>query len=219
VTATPESPAVSPGKPGSIVLEPLLIAGWLALLLCGFYALIDYDLRPTASGHPDPTWPARASIARAPQGWTLVVFLHPRCACSQATVSELSRVLDQAQATVTTFVYFVKPPGAPADWERGGLRQTVSAIPGVRVLVDPDGLEAARFGAESSGQALLYGADGRLAFTGGLTAARGHYGVNPASDRLIAIINHSGPAAATSADVFGCPLSERARTASQEMRR
>jgi hypothetical protein len=218
VPADLDPPAISPGKPSSIVLELLLIVGWLVLLLCGFYALIDYDLRPTASGHAEATWPARASLERALQGWTLVVFLHPRCACSQATVSELARVLDQAQATVTTFVYFVKPSGAPADWERGGLRRTVSALPGVRVMIDPEGSEAARFGAESSGQTLLYDADGRLTFAGGLTAVRGHYGENPASDRLIAIINSDHQATA-SVDVFGCPLTDLPRTAFPETQR
>ena len=192
------------------VLEPLLIVGWLAVLMCGFYALIDFDLRPTSHGRPDVSWPTGAPIERATQGSTLVVFLHPRCACSQATVSELARVLEHAGRKVETYVYFVRPPGTPTDWEQGALWRATAKIPGVRLLVDPDGIEAARFGAESSGAALLYDAAGHLTFAGGLTASRGHFGANPSSDQLITTINSDHRAIVT-ADVFGCPLTGLSR--------
>ena len=46
------------------------------------------------------------------------------------------------------------------------------------MLRDDDGAEARRFGAETSGQTLLYDARGALAFSGGITGARGHAGDN-----------------------------------------
>jgi hypothetical protein len=203
------------GKGWRKVFVPLLVVVWFAVLTGGFYALIDFDLQPTAHGRPQRNWPAGASIERATQGPTLVVFLHPRCACSQATVSELARVLEQAQRKVETYVYFVRPPGTPADWEQGQLWRATSKIPGVHILVDTDGIQAARFGAESSGQAMLYDAAGQLTFAGGLTASRGHYGSNPSSNQLITTINSDHQALA-SVDVFGCPLTGLSRPAAPE---
>ena len=78
---------------------------------------------------------------------------------------------------------------------------------GARVVLvdrDADGVEAARFGAKTSGQALLYAADGRLLFHGGLTPSRGHEGDNEGLRRVTAILD--GKAARDESPVFGCSL-------------
>ena len=49
---------------------------------------------------------------------------------------------------------------------------SAAAIPGARVVADEDSTQAAAFGAFVSGQTLAYDARGRLAFSGGVTAAR-----------------------------------------------
>jgi hypothetical protein len=72
----------------------------------------------------------------------------------------------------------VKPLGAGGDWDDKSLRRSAEAIPGVKVVFDPDCVEARRFGAETSGHTFLFGADGRLLFNGGITASRGRSGNN-----------------------------------------
>ena len=81
------------------------------------------------------------------------------------------------------------------------------------------GAEANLFGAATSGQTMVYDPGGRLRFSGGITAARGHYGDNvgvSAIARLIDTPEFSGRAgtvhrnkpvvvASTNA-VYGCPL-------------
>ena len=52
------------------------------------------------------------------------------------------------------------------DWERGELWRIASAIPGVHVMADPAGAEAHRFAVSTSGDTLLYGAEGALLFHG-----------------------------------------------------
>jgi hypothetical protein len=82
-------------------------------------------------------------------------------------------------------------------------------IPGVMVAVDEDGLESERFGARTSGQVMLYGADGRLLFKGGLTAFRGHMGDSAGFQRILSLVRSGKADQATSA-VFGCRLSDKA---------
>ncbi len=87
------------------------------------------------------------------------------------------------------------------------LHRRAAAIPGVRVLDDPDGSEAVRFGVATSGHALLYDLSGRLLFSGGLTAARGRSGANGSSEAVVDLL--SGELTTlTEPPVFGCPIRE-----------
>jgi hypothetical protein len=70
-------------------------------------------------------------------------------------------------------------------------------------------VEAGRFGAETSGHTLLYGADGRLLFSGGITASRGHAGENAGESAIIALVNHQTPLRSQTL-VFGCSLTNHA---------
>jgi hypothetical protein len=102
-------------------------------------------------------------------------------------------------------VLFVRPAGLPEGWEQTDTWRTAQAIPGVTVAVDPDGVEAARFGARTSGQVLLYGEDGRLLFSGGITPIRGHGGASAGQERIVSLVT-TGRADAATSRVFGCAL-------------
>jgi hypothetical protein len=75
----------------------------------------------------------------------------------------------------------------------------------VRALEDPDGEEARRFGASTSGQTLLYSGKGRLLFNGGITASRGHIGPNDGWDAVVSLLQ-TGTAKHQTTPVFGCSM-------------
>jgi hypothetical protein len=109
------------------------------------------------------------------------------------------------QGRVNAHVLFYKPAGQATNWVQTDLWFEASAVPGLSVAPDEDGREARRFGTETSGQVVLYGADGRLEFQGGVTLFRGHVGDNPGRTALQALICHA-PTQVTQTPVFGCPL-------------
>ena len=88
------------------------------------------------------------------------MLVHPRCACSRASVDELAGLLLDVGGRADATVLFWTPEGAGDGWAEGDLWATAGAIPGVRVMVDEGGREAARFGAHTSGQTVVYDADG-----------------------------------------------------------
>src|SRR5205085_9936459 len=90
-------------------------------------------------------------------------------------------------------VLFYRPADAEQDWEQTGTWHAATRIPGVNVVADRDGAEAARFGTETSGHALLYGRDGQLLFRGGITAARGHAGENEGRSARVALLTGGTP--------------------------
>jgi hypothetical protein len=81
----------------------------------------------------------------------------------------------------------------------------------VTVLDDVDGTEARRFGALTSGQVVVYDADGRLRFSGGITPARGHAGDNAGRSAIIALLEGAS-SASVETPVFGCSLLDDRRS-------
>jgi hypothetical protein len=138
----------------------------------------------------------------------LLVYLHPRCPCSGATLEELARVLEQAPPEVAVEIVFVRPPGTNEGWERGDLWNRAAELPRVQVRVDRDGKEAESVGAATSGFVVLHDSSGRTQFQGGITRGRGMLGGSAGARSLIAVLRGREvpePAAA----VFGCPLSDQ----------
>jgi hypothetical protein len=188
------------------LLYPALIVAWLAAVIGGFAWLSSYKATPgpTTSGSPS-RWPVDSRIRRDPGRATLVLFAHPHCPCTRASVSELARLVGRLPGRVAARVLFLRPADVAEGWERTDLWRTVSSIPGTVALRDDDGVEAARFGAATSGFTVLYGPDGRLLFKGGLTASRGHEGDSFGQRRVVSLLT-TGSADRSDSPVFGCHL-------------
>ena len=194
----PEGMKLAPGKIA-------IACVWLTAAAAGAWKLYQYELTPGSASVTSERWPAGSQIKLAHDGPTLLFFAHPQCPCTRASVEELNRLMARANGTIECRALFFQPPDYPAEWSHGSLWNSAAAIPGVTAQVDPDGEEARRFGAETSGYVVLYSRDGRLLFRGGITAARGHAGDNPGADAIAAIAN--GEAAARhETPVFGCSL-------------
>jgi hypothetical protein len=181
------------------------LAVWLLTIGAGLAMLWAYAGTPGPPAAADATWPAAATVTRDTRTPVLLLFLHPHCPCSRATIGELARLLAGAQAPVATYALFYRPAGAEAGWERTDLWDSAAAIPGVHVMSDERGAQARVFGAFVSGQTLLYSATGALRFSGGITGARGHEGDNPGRTALTSML--TGERTDTShTPVFGCYL-------------
>jgi hypothetical protein len=178
---------------------------WAGAVAAGFGVLGRYKNTPADQHRPPARWPVESRIPRRADRPTLLVFAHPRCPCTQATVSELGRLMANIPERVAAYVLMVEPAGVPVDWARTGLVDRASAVPGVTLLRDEGGREAVRFRALASGLTILYDADGRRVFSGGITASRGHEGDSFGRRRLLAILD-GRPADRDESPVFGCAL-------------
>ncbi|HWM24132.1 MAG TPA: hypothetical protein VNP98_04860 [Chthoniobacterales bacterium] len=183
---------------------------WIATVAFGLQTLFQYENTPGRVGALPRAWPA-SQIERSGDRPTLIMVAHPRCPCTRASVSELAQIMARLQGKIAAYVLLVKPKEAGRDWEETDLVRSAEAIPGVKVLLDPDGVEARRFGAETSGHTQLFGADGRLLFSGGITASRGHAGDNAGESAILALVNNQTPPQ-TETLVFGCALANRSET-------
>jgi hypothetical protein len=183
-----------------------LLAVWLALVGAGMAWLAAYANEPGPEGKPPAVWPSASTIARADRTPTLLVFAHPYCGCSRASVSELARAMSKLHGRVDTRVVMYRPDDQTPEWAHTASWDAAAAIPGVRMIVDAGGRESRRFGAAVSGHTLLYDARGRLAFSGGITASRGHEGDNAGREALTDLVLAGSTNGPTTTPVFGCFL-------------
>src|SRR2546423_7614548 len=154
------------------------LAVWGALFLTVMARLWKYEGAAGAPAQAPITWPASSHVHRAIGLPTLVVFMHPQCPCSRASVEELAKLMTRCQGKLAATVLMILPDGEPSGWEKTSLWTSAAQIPGVSVITDANGIESSRFGAATSGQTLLYSAGGDLLFAGGITESRGHSGDN-----------------------------------------
>jgi len=140
--------------------------------------------------------------------FTLVMFVHPQCPCSRASLEELNVIMtSQRAADATAYVAFIKPAGTNARWIHTYSWDRAGEIPNVTRYVDNDGKEARRFGAETSGDCLLYDFQGRLEFVGGITSSRGEEGDNVGCESVLGVLA-GDKVSWREHPVFGCALTD-----------
>jgi hypothetical protein len=186
----------------ALVLSTLV---WFVACFIGFKALFDYGQAPGPLAQLPIQWPADSKLQIKPNRPTLVMFVHPKCPCTRASIGELAEFMAHAPKHLTVYVVFLLPNGYAEDWAKSDLWQSAAAILGVQCVFDRDGSETRRFHANTSGQVATYDAAGHLLFSGGLTPSRGHFGDSRGMDLALASVSCPASKLSNSA-VFGCPL-------------
>ena len=189
-------------KPSTAWLATLI---WCTAISLGWLALANYGQRPGVLYAPPEYWPQTTALVNNSLAGRLLVFIHPHCPCTRASLTELDRLLARHPGVFHCSVVLVKPPGTSAEWHASQLMQIIASIPHVDMVIDQDAVEAGRFQAETSGVAMLYDLRGKLVFHGGLTSARGHEGDSLGLRVLQDFARGQSPTIDRSA-VFGCPL-------------
>ena len=189
----------------------IILAAWVLAAAGGAIGLLAQETRVSGRRSTPATWPADSRIQRARNTGTMLVFVHPNCPCTRATVARILDTTLGARAKTGPAVVFVARPAADDDWRATWLLDSAARTPGSRIVSDDRMTETALFGVETSGHVLLYDSRGALLFDGGVTAGRGHRAPNAASDALSqAIVDNLSNTAKTA--VFGCDIRNRRRT-------
>ena len=182
------------------------VAAWLTGASAGVHTLMLYAYTPAPTAPVVVAqWPASLAAQAPARRPLLVMFIHPQCACSRASLSELAVIATQIHQAAEIRVYVARPTGTPDGWEQTDLLRDAARIPGATVVVDRDGAISRSLDATVSGETLLFTADGRRVFHGGLTPARGHEGNSDGRRAVLSLIANS-TSAPVETPVFGCFL-------------
>ena len=185
----------------------VLISLWAIAIGCGFHALMVYKGRAGSAGAMPAFWPRNDLIIPSPDKSQLVMFAHPRCPCTRASLGQLELLVAQAQGQFDAVVLFAEPPDETETWSNTATIDFARSIPGVRAVLDKDGEVVKRFGAETSGHTVVYAPNGKLLFSGGITGSRGHLGETGGFDSVLQLVSGGDMRPRQiSAKVFGCGL-------------
>jgi hypothetical protein len=192
--------------------KPLIIVGlimlWGASVVLGLHLLWKFQSTPGPQlAASAPTWPTAAGFQAAPAGLTLLMFVHPRCPCTVASVGELRRVTRDLPHVPQIHLVILQPSQPDERWQNNELVQQAQQLPGSAVHWDQGGQLARLFGSSTSGQVLLYNAAGNCLFRGGVTDLRGQEGPSTEGHVLQRCIV-SGLAADRHYPVYGCALQD-----------
>jgi hypothetical protein len=182
----------------------VIIALWAGAIGFGMQRVWTYSTTPGSATAPPVRWPGSAELAPRAGEPVLMMFVHPQCPCTRASLHELQVIMERARQRPAAWVLITRPRDMPEGWEQTATWKMAQEIPGVRVRVDVDSVEARRFGAETSGHVILYDRRGAV-FSGGITSGRGHTGMNDAERQVIALLD-GGPVKGEAFPVFGCKL-------------
>jgi hypothetical protein len=179
---------------------------WIVCVGAGVVKLTRYQMTPGVSAVSTQIDSTKLDLAKDRP--TLLMFVHPQCPCSSASMEELARLMTVCRDHVAARVLFVNPSNQPRQWMRGDLWDSAQAIPGVEVRCDQDGMLAKRLNIQTSGHVLLFAPGGKLLFTGGITESRGHVGDNAGLSAVIDLIqNRQAPQTLpVRSSVFGCEI-------------
>ncbi|TWU49775.1 thioredoxin domain-containing protein [Rubripirellula reticaptiva] len=183
-----------------------LLVLWCLATGAGFVAIERYAHTPAQLNHQIDRWPASSHLQTAHGKPTLVMFAHPHCPCTRASMNELSRILSQCEGQVTASVVFLEFESIDKPVKQSGLWRQAMAIPHLHVAVDHQQIISRLFQARSSGETFLFQANGNLSYHGGITLSRGHEGDNTGHDAIVSILT-KGTSHRSMGPVYGCSLS------------
>ncbi len=212
-SAQPDRPAavsisddVEPMRPQVVRSRSrLLLAGgvfvWCLMLGAGFGMLQTYAHSPgVAAATPEFIAPADLDAwAGSGDGHVAIIVVHPLCPCTPASIDELEIVTEGMRVALVA-----AGPGARTETALEPLRARAQRA-GWSFVCDAEGSIASRLGARTSGHTLVYDTTGTLAFSGGVTASRGHRGPNAGAGAIASLGAGSLPVTRV-APVYGCPL-------------
>ena len=169
------------------------------------YGLLTYSYTPGNDDNFPTQWPEDVQLEFNRNTYTLLMAVHPKCNCSSASLSELSKLTSRFPKKLQANILFVTSKNAGLDWVRSKNWQTAEMIPGAQVIQDINGRISRSFNLQTSGATLLYNQQGNLVFSGGITSARGHEGDNAGSQAISEIVSgNTSPINRTG--IFGCHL-------------
>lgn len=174
------------------------------------------EVNPDAIADLAPDSGTATPAALRPGGTPLAIMvIHPHCPCTRSAMAVLAREWTARTDRTARLVFLVSgDPDAPAASLDGPNVDAARRVPDATVCLDPDGGVSKTLGATASGYTLVYDAEGRLSYFGGMTASRSHGDASTGAELLRQVLDGqagaigagAGKAGGVAGPTFGCLL-------------
>ena len=185
-----------------------LVAIWALSFIGGYWTLVHYHQTPSESVATAQHWTAE-DLKLCPTAPTILIAIHPQCACTRASLRELQRILARYRCPTEVQALIYTPhdlnPAEMKSWEQSATMSELANIAKINCHRDPEGKTATELGMHTSGDIRIYHPNGRLLFHGGVTSARAHEGESLATAKVLAALRGELERP-ESHPVYGCSL-------------
>jgi hypothetical protein len=178
---------------------------WSAAVIAGIQRIWSYENTPGGQSSVPATWPGSSLVSIDRERMTVMMFVHPLCSCTRASLIELREALDVMDRAPAVWIVLLSPRGIVKDWNEH-TSAIAERIPEATIVTDLEGTAAHRFGASTSGHVVVYDHTGKLMFSGGITEGRGHVGNNAGRRDLISVVR--GGDQVHEHSIYGCGLDD-----------
>ena len=186
------------------------LALWGLLIATGLLWMTAFSMSPGLEADPLLERPAQSMVFFSEDVPTLVLFLHPRCPCTQPTMGALKKLISRKHDMVVQPVFYL--PGTMEDsWARADYWDRVIALGAHQPMIDVDGAFAKKFHVTTSGHAILFSVDGSVLYSGGITGGRVHEGDNMGLTKLNRVLD-GVPVEDPRFPVYGCSIVKKERS-------
>lgn len=148
---------------------------------------------------------SEAPVSLIDNQYQLLMFVHPKCPCTRASIRELMRLMSHNSENISCTFFCFLPSDKNNSWLNTDITKSIEAIPNSTLISDIDGGWTKAFNTNTSGHVLLYHPNGKLLFSGGITAGRGHEGENFGRTFISNVVNKESNDN-YQCPVFGCPI-------------
>jgi len=179
---------------------------WASLVVIGQGWLLEKS-NEGSPARAEVSWPQDSGLQLAADKFTLLFFAHPKCACTQASLYELDRLMTRHVNKLTGYIAFASAREFEPEFSKGknALWNQATRIDSLTTFCDRDNEESRRFRANVSGTVVVFSPDKQLCFAGGLTASKGHCGIS-AGIQAIDLILSQPTTDVIRTPVYGCGL-------------
>src|SRR4051812_15409584 len=116
-----------PLDPRMTIVRAVVLVVWGLIVGSGLLLLGEYHARPSSAGAASGSWPAESRVHFDESRPNLLLFLHPRCPCSPASVAELADVVARGRGRFTPHVVVFQPSRPSEDWGRTRIEREAAA--------------------------------------------------------------------------------------------
>jgi len=180
----------------------MLTALWGLVVSIVFFSMVKYQNSASVVFEHPQELPQQFAMSEGRD--VLIMALHPHCPCSRASLGEMQKLQTKLDEKVRVVVLVYIPDGQDKEWSEGFSIAQMNQM-NLEVHYDTDGRICRELGLNTSGETLLYDANGTLRFSGGITASRGHAGSNYGIEFIQDAIRGEEPERAET-PVFGCAI-------------
>ena len=84
---------------------------WLGTVIVAGIQMQKYQFQPGSVGSQAARWPGGSLIRYSSKHDTLILFAHPKCPCTRATIGELALLMTKCKGKLDAHVLFLQPVG------------------------------------------------------------------------------------------------------------